>query len=248
MWISDRMWMGAQASPHTPFLAPWRFLLLRRSCCPGDVAESGLKRRRTIGLKGDVEEGSDPIAALTGRKAASDEANPYARRRVVLAWQSAERHAPGAQLHSTRVDQCGASSRSLNAPSGAQCFPTGEESLRPPRSRRVSMHLLVLSAFRPKSSNITCSGRCLNAPSGAQCFPTGRKESLGHFDKRLNAPSGAQCFPTMDGEVKEPKEFVSQCTFWCSVLSDRHLQPDGRASRVSMHLLVLSAFRLWTVK
>ena len=124
MWISDRMWMGAQASPHTPFLAPWRFLLLRRSCCPGDVAESGLKRRRTIGLKGDVEEGSDPIAALTGRKAASDEANPYARRRVVLAWQSAERHAPGAQLHSTRVDQCGASSRSLNAPSGAQCFPT----------------------------------------------------------------------------------------------------------------------------
>ena len=94
MRIGGRMRMGAQASPHTPFLAPWRFLLLRRSCCPGDVAESGLKRRRTVGLKGDVEEGSDPIAALTGRKAASDEANPYARRRVVLAWQSAERHVP----------------------------------------------------------------------------------------------------------------------------------------------------------
>ena len=112
MWISGRMRMGAQASPHTPFLAPWRFLLLRRSCCPGDDAGCGLKRRRTIGLKGGVEEGGDPIAALAERRAASDEANPYARRRVVLAWQSAERHAPGAQLYSTRVDQCRASSRS----------------------------------------------------------------------------------------------------------------------------------------
>lgn len=106
--------------------------MLRRSCCPSDVAGGGLKRRQTIGLKGDVtiglkggvEEGSDPIAALADRKVASDEANPYARRRVVLAWQPAERHAPGAQLHSTRVDQCGASSRSK------------------------LMHLLVLSAFR----------------------------------------------------------------------------------------------------
>ena len=120
------MRMGARASPAYSFtralaiplasaiLLPWR------SCCLGDVAGCGLKRRRTIGLKGDVtvglkggvEEGSDPIAALADRKAASDEANPYARRRVVLAWQSAERHAPGAQLHSTRVDQCAASSRS----------------------------------------------------------------------------------------------------------------------------------------
>ena len=104
--------MGAQAGSAYSFTRPWRFLLPRRSCCPGDVAESGLKRRRTIGLKGDVEEGGDPIAVLADRKAASDEANPYARRRVVLAWQSAERHAPGAQLHSTCVDQCGASSRS----------------------------------------------------------------------------------------------------------------------------------------
>ena len=118
MWISGRMRMGARASPASSFsralaiplasaiLLPWR------SCCLGDVAGCSLKRRRTIGLKGDVEEGSDPIAAPADRKAASDEANPYARRRVVLAWQSAERHAPGAQLHSTRVDQCGASSRS----------------------------------------------------------------------------------------------------------------------------------------
>ena len=36
----------------------------------------------------------------------------------------------------------------------------------------------------------------------------------------------------------------SQCTFWCSVLSD--IQPHAHHVRgtVSMHLLVLSAFRL----
>ena len=112
------MRMGARASPAYSFtralaiplasaiLLPWR------SCCLGDVAGCGLKRRRTIGLKGAVEESDDPIAVLADRKAASDEPNPYARRRVVLAWQSAERHAPGAQLHSTCVDQCGASSLS----------------------------------------------------------------------------------------------------------------------------------------
>ena len=42
------------------------------------------------------------------------------------------------------------------------------------------------------------------------------------------------------------KELIewSQCTFWCSVLSDgrRHLV-DGYRLDVSMHLLVLSAFR-----
>ena len=143
--------------PHAPFLAPWRFLLLRRSCCPSDVAGGGLKRRQTIGLKGDVtiglkggvEEGSDPIAALADRKVASDEANPYARRRVVLAWQPAERYAPGAQLHSTRVDQCGASSRSK------------------------LMHLLVLSAFRREEwLRKSPEPSSLNAPSGAECFPT----------------------------------------------------------------------------
>ena len=38
----------------------------------------------------------------------------------------------------------------------------------------------------------------------------------------------------------------SQCTFWCSVLSDniRRYIPDTPYQAVSMHLLVLSAFRL----
>ena len=39
---------------------------------------------------------------------------------------------------------------------------------------------------------------------------------------------------------------LSQCTFWCSVLSDniRRYIPDTPYQAVSMHLLVLSAFRL----
>ena len=37
----------------------------------------------------------------------------------------------------------------LNAPSGAQCFPTLDEYTLMTNLLRVSMHLLVLSAFRP---------------------------------------------------------------------------------------------------
>ena len=41
----------------------------------------------------------------------------------------------------------------------------------------------------------------------------------------------------------KPEE--SQCTFWCSVLSDKIVQcRNSRFQHVSMHLLVLSAFRL----
>ena len=196
MRIGGRIRMGAQSSSHTPFLAPWRFLLLRRSCCPGDDAGCGLKRRRTIGLKGGVDEGSDPIAVLADRKAASDEANPYARRHVVLAWQSAERHAPGAQLRSTRVDSAEARcAQGPNAPSGAQCFPT-DNGQSTGSGNSVSMHLLVLSAFRLDVSDTQRNTQyCLNAPSGAQCFPT-----------------------------------------------EKASQQDRKEDRVSMHLLVLSAF------
>ena len=37
----------------------------------------------------------------------------------------------------------------LNAPFGAQCFPTVVGAPSKPRRVTVSMHLLVLSAFRP---------------------------------------------------------------------------------------------------
>ena len=86
----------------------------------------------------------------------------------------------------------------------------------------VSMHLLVLSAFRlikRKHINLT-KQRSLNAPFGAQCFPThSPKDSPSWDDLRLNAPFGAQCFPTLYTE-SIPNIF-----------------------KVSMHLLVLSAFR-----
>ena len=62
----------------------------------------------------------------------------------------------------------------LNAPSGAQCFPTIYPAL-PDRTLSPS----------------------LNAPSGAQCFPT-QRQKIPHRQPLagLNAPSGAQCFPT----------------------------------------------------
>ena len=59
----------------------------------------------------------------------------------------------------------------------------------------VSMHLLVLSAFRQENSH----------------------DHHLHPPRRLNAPSGAQCFPTPYFKLTC---FTSQCTFWCSVLSD----------------------------
>ena len=87
--------------------------------------------------------------------------------------------------------------------------------------------------------------RGLNAPSGAQCFPTGSPSAGGRSSSGLNAPSGAQCFPTETSKhygfplrvsmhllvlsafrlkmdyIKNDTQFASQCTFWCSVLSDR---------------------------
>ena len=107
----------------------------------------------------------------------------------------------------------------------------------------------------------------LNAPSGAQCFPTETYELIVTVDKSqctfwCSVLSDAEC-PTRKTEFQVSQctfwcsvlsdmsvdEFVnaplsSQCTFWCSVLSD-HLRTDLRGSRllVSMHLLVLSAFR-----
>ena len=94
------------------------------------------------------------------------------------------------------------------------------------------MHLLPLGAFRPDAvARVISALQSLNAPSGAQCLPT------------------FMTFPYSAIEI------TSQCTFWCSVLSDTarpRFHPRGLL--VSMHLLVLSAFRLeadgvtaWTV-
>ena len=68
---------------------------------------------------------------------------------------------------------CAIHSQCLNAPSGAQCFPTGAAILTDDLGNGVSMHLLVLSAFRPTGALGKVGGAAsLNAPSGAQCFPT----------------------------------------------------------------------------
>ena len=108
------------------------------------------------------------------------------------------------------------------------------------------MHLLVLSAFR--------------LDGGSETEPN---------DAGLNAPFGAQCFPTRGVDAELHGHLQSQCTFWCSVLSDRRRGADaaqrvclnapfgaqcfptlptaltvgGQTIKVSMHLLVLSAFR-----
>ena len=110
---------------------------------------------------------------------------------------------------------------SLNAPFGAQCFPTAGTTVNLPSLNAVSMHLLVLSAFRLTERKVKWTSRkCLNAPFGAQCFPTCRRRR-----RRQVAP-------------------WSQCTFWCSVLSDSAVGAGRHGRRpVSMHLLVLSAFR-----
>ena len=157
----------------------------------------------------------------------------------------------------------------------------------------VSMHLLVLSAFRLESTRtgvrisvkFQCTFWCsvlsdqaegdvppgprgFNAPFGAQCFPTAQDPNPEPPYQGFNAPFGAQCFPTkIWNEIEASWSIVFQCTFWCSVLSDRKSArrtatdsgfnaPFGaqcfptqacwqwyQKFPVSMHLLVLSAFR-----
>ena len=167
----------------------------------------------------------------------------------------------------------------LNAPFGAQCFPTNFTLNYPEAPYDVSMHLLVLSAFRQargeeathvllvsmhllvlsafrrparrstarpcRLSQCTfwCSVlsdefhtelpggpvRCLNAPFGAQCFPTSKRGGSNARLACLNAPFGAQCFPTIEQEAPYEPAVWSQCTFWCSVLSDAKSNVGGSA-------------------
>ena len=110
------------------------------------------------------------------------------------------------------------------------------------------MHLLVLSAFRLEGllrtdtkTRSQCTFWCsvlsdrharqllldtiqrLNAPFGAQCFPTASAETCCSVHlPGLNAPFGAQCFPTRSRYTTKRKGETSQCTFWCSVLSDKN--------------------------
>ena len=133
---------------------------------------------------------------------------------------------------------------SLNAPSGAQCFPT--ESVRDYVLKSwVSMHLLVLSAFRPKTvdahfedaNGSQCTFWCsmLSDMAAAasrfrirvsmhllvlSAFRLVEKGYARYLPNGLNAPSGAQCFPTCVSRMCRLRTILSQCTFWCSVLSN----------------------------
>ena len=136
--------------------------------------------------------------------------------------------------------------RRLNAPFGAQCFPTyilGTTASDLMRSQCTFWCSVLSDLVQPAPSE---QGRsCLNAPFGAQCFPTGTRVRARYRYGRLNAPFGAQCFPTLNIILPTMQVKTSQCTFWCSVLSDwRATRQSSTRAPVSMHLLVLSAFRL----
>ena len=134
---------------------------------------------------------------------------------------------------------------SLNAPFGAQCFPTWRRGRRRRMDGRsqctfwcsvlsdtrttgrrtccpgVSMHLLVLSAFRRLAVRPSvCQAVRLNAPFGAQCFPTRmRRRSWGCrllVSMHLLVLSAFR----LKGNLYYDFSQWSQCTFWCSVLSD----------------------------
>ena len=111
----------------------------------------------------------------------------------------------------------------LNAPSGAQCFPTHGCRAGRGSVRVVSMHLLVLSAFRLQS-----------IPSPTQTATSQCTFWCSVLSDQLTLK-------------RRRRHNRSQCTFWCSVLSDSKTQSLlARPITVSMHLLVLSAFRLLT--
>ena len=137
--------------------------------------------------------------------------------------------------------------RRLNAPSGAQCFPT--------RTRR-SCHFCGLPLSQctfwcsvlsdPKKSPWNsvlgwsqCTFWCSvlsdtateNTPSSTTC-----RSQCTFWCSVLSDWNGPYVWLKIN--------LASQCTFWCSVLSDQeHRRVFEFFQRVSMHLLVLSAFR-----
>ena len=132
----------------------------------------------------------------------------------------------------------------FNAPFGAQCFPTQENDVDASGLPCVSMHLLVLSAFRLVPLGLS-RFRCrvsmhLLVLSAFRLF-TNARDYL--WQEGFNAPFGAQCFPTLSAPTTKIGSAMFQCTFWCSVLSDVPPRVACDEALVSMHLLVLSAFR-----
>ena len=135
----------------------------------------------------------------------------------------------------------------LNAPFGAQCFPTGKTMPKSTSCGRVSMHLLVLSAFRPTEEAMRSS-----AISGSQCTfwcsvlsdATSDQQGIVVLQETgLNAPFGAQCFPTWASTKRCRCSTVSMHLLVLSAFRQCYDGSFAGGSGVSMHLLVLSAFR-----
>ena len=133
----------------------------------------------------------------------------------------------------------------LNAPFGAQCFPTVciERAERSRPRSQCTFWCSVLSDTKRRRTNMPTL-LSLNAPFGAQCFPT---EGCG---RALSSRGWSQCtfwcsvLSDTDCSAGSYENEESQCTFWCSVLSDNNRMVLNFIQYiVSMHLLVLSAFR-----
>ena len=92
-------------------------------------------------------------------------------------------------------------SASLNAPSGAQCFPTPSPHPSTTKPSTVSMHLLMLSAFRPDAESDSTIGR----------------ESQCTFWRSMLSDTGNGRHGRRRASTR------SQCAFWCSMLSNSYL-------------------------
>ena len=127
------------------------------------------------------------------------------------------------------------------------CSVLSDDELTPEQAKQlsVSMHLLVLSAFRPGLSEPR-----RRPPASSQCtFWCSVPSDLNGdaLDEYLIMVSMHLLVLSAFRRTRRFRfwlgRFLSQCTFWCSVLSDTQFAIGELALKVSMHLLVLSAFR-----
>ena len=125
--------------------------------------------------------------------------------------------------------------KGLNAPSGAQCFPTcSAGSYVNAVGSQCTFWCSVLSDPRHMKT-IVRNVRGLNAPSGAQCFPTGN-QATGKPGATVSMHLLVlSAFRPRAEDVERVFQGTSQCTFWCSVLSDSMSSPrlERRASSLN---------------
>ena len=111
----------------------------------------------------------------------------------------------------------------------------------------VSMHLLVLGAFRPWRG-ILLHSAFLWSQYTFWCLVLSDPRRRGTCRRRRRSQCTFWCLVLSDWHLPYGNTCVlpqSQCTFWCLVLSDEICGVVDRRDprRVSMHLLVLGAFR-----